>query len=107
MFLTTNHSNPGRTVINKELKNVIEAALKNLPEDYRMTFTLRELAGLGVAETAEVLNITVSNVKVRLNRAKMMLRKEIEKIYSPEDIYEFNLVYCDKIVDRVMKKILR
>jgi len=106
MFLTTSHSNPDRSVVNKELKNVIEAALKNLPEDYRMTFTLRELTGLSVAETAELLNITASNVKVRLNRAKMMLRKEIEKIYSPEDIYEFNLIYCDKIVNEVMKKIL-
>jgi len=106
MFLTTNHNNPDRAVINKELKNVIEVALKNLPEDYRMTFTLRELTGLSVADTAELLCITTSNVKVRLNRAKMMLRKEIEKIYSPEDIFEFNLIYCDKIVNEVMKKIL-
>ena len=106
MFLTTNHSNPGRTVINRELRNVIEAALQDLPEDYRIIFTLRELTGFNVAETAELLNITTSNVKVRLNRAKMQLRKEIEKIYSPEDIYEFNLIYCDKIVDGVMKRIL-
>jgi len=105
MYLTTKHSNPDRSVVNKELKNVIETALKNLPEDYRMTFTLRELTGLNVAQTAELLNITTANVKVRLNRAKMVLRKEIEKIYSPEDIYEFNLIYCDKIVDEVMKKI--
>ena len=106
MFLTTNHNNPDRAVINKELKDVIEAALKNLPEDYRIIFTLRELTGLSVADTAELLSITKSNVKVRLNRAKMMLRKEIEKIYSPEDIFEFNLIYCDKIVNEVMKKIL-
>jgi len=106
MFLTTNNGNPDRSVINKELKNVIEAALKNLPEDYRMTFTLRELTGLSVADTAELLDITASNVKVRLNRAKVMLRTEIEKIYSPEDIYEFNLIYCDKIVNEVMKKII-
>jgi len=105
MFLTTNNSNPGRSVVNKELKNVIEAALKNLPEDYRMTFTLRELTGLSVSDTAELLHITASNVKVRLNRAKVMLRKEIEKVYSPEDIYEFNLIYCDRIVNEVMKKI--
>ncbi len=106
MFLTTSHDNPDSSFINKELKNVIEAALKNIPEDYRITFTLRQLTGLSVADTAELLNITSSNVKVRLNRAKMMLRKEIEKIYSPEDIYEFNLTYCDKIVNAVMKKIL-
>ncbi len=106
MFLTTNNSNPDQTVINKELNNVIEAALNKLPEDYRMTFTLRELTGLNVADTAELLNITTSNVKVRLNRAKMMMRKEIEKIYSSEDIYEFNLIHCDKIVNVVMKKII-
>ena len=105
MFLTTNNIQPDKSVINKELNNVIEASLNKLPDDYRITFTLRELAGLSVAETAELMNITASNVKVRLNRAKMMLRKEIEKIYSSEDIYEFNLIYCDKIVDSIMDKI--
>ncbi|HEY8687840.1 MAG TPA: sigma-70 family RNA polymerase sigma factor [Chitinophagaceae bacterium] len=106
MFLTTNNIQPDKSIINKELNNVIEAALTRLPQDYRMTFTLRELTGLSIAETAALMNITTSNVKVRMNRAKMMLRKEIEKIYSSEDIYEFNLIYCDKIVEAVMKKIL-
>jgi RNA polymerase sigma-70 factor (ECF subfamily) len=105
MFLTANNTNPDASFVNKELKNVIEAALSKLPEDYRMTFTLRELTGLNVAETAELLNINPSNVKVRVNRAKVVLRKEIEKIYAAEDIYEFNLIYCDKIVNAVMKKI--
>jgi hypothetical protein len=40
-----------------------------------------------------------------LNRAKAMLRKEIEKTYTPEDIYEFNLVCCDRIVHGVMQRI--
>ncbi len=87
------------------MNKVIEASLEKLSEDYRMTFALRELTGLSVDETAEIMNTTPSNVKVRLNRAKMMLRKEIEKTYTPEDIYEFNLIYCDKIVDGVMKEI--
>jgi len=34
-----------------------------------------------------------------------MLRKEIEKTYSTEDIYEFNLVCSDRIVNSVMKRI--
>jgi RNA polymerase sigma-70 factor (ECF subfamily) len=42
---------------------------------------------------------------VRLNRAKGMLQKEIKKMYSPEDIFEFNLIYCDTMVNRVMAKI--
>ena len=66
---------------------------------------MRELNGLNIAETAEALNISETNVKARLSRAKTMLRSEIEKMYSPEDIYEFNLVYCDRMVERVMAKI--
>ena len=46
MFLTTNHSNPDGSVINKELKNVIEAALNKLPEDYRMTLSIAENCGI-------------------------------------------------------------
>lgn len=107
MFLTTNHSDTNKSVLTKELSHVIEYAVQKLPEDYKMTFTLRELAGLNVSETAQVMNTTTSNVKVRLNRAKLMLRKEVEKLYSVQDIYEFNLIYCDKIVDAVMKKIFK
>ena len=94
-----------KKIINKELGNVIESGLRNIPEAYRVVFTLRELNGLSVAETAEAANISISNVKVRLNRAKEMLRSEISKMYRPEDIFEFNLIYCDCIVEKVMKHI--
>ena len=53
----------------------------------------------------QALKISKQNVKVRLNRAKRMLRAEIEKMYSPSEIFEFNLVYCDKMVERTMSKI--
>jgi len=92
-------------ITNKELGRVLENAIHEIPEDYRIVFSLRELNGLSVAETAEALDITESNVKVRLNRAKTMLQKEIKKMYSPEEIFEFNLIYCDGMVNRVMSKI--
>jgi RNA polymerase sigma factor (sigma-70 family) len=105
MFSNNDQNDNSKSLINRELNNIVEACLQKLPEDYRITFALRELTGLSVAETAEMMHTTISNVKVRLNRAKAMLRKEIEKTYSPEDIYEFNLIYCDRIVNTVMKKI--
>ena len=46
-----------------------------------------------------------ANVKVRLNRARTMLKKQLAAFYSTEDIFEFNLIYCDKIVDQVMSRI--
>lgn len=98
-------SNTEKIMVNKELGRVLEDALTHIPEDYRIVFTLRELNGLSMMETTEVLQISESNVKVRLNRARKMLRREIEKMYSPEDIFEFNLIYCDGMVQRVMDKI--
>ncbi|HTL81127.1 MAG TPA: sigma-70 family RNA polymerase sigma factor [Bacteroidia bacterium] len=95
----------GHTVMNRELNAVIENALQKVPFDYRMVFSLREMSGLNVQETAEALNISESNVKVRLNRAKAMLRKEVERSYSAQDIFEFNLVYCDAMVNNVMNKL--
>jgi RNA polymerase sigma factor (sigma-70 family) len=105
MDLPNSHNDSARAFLKKELNQVIESSLQKLPEDYRLTFALRELAGLSVNETAELMKTSPINVKVRLNRAKVMLRREIEKLYSVTDIYEFNLVYCDKIVAAVMDKI--
>ncbi len=89
--------------MDRELKHVLENAIEKIP-DYRMVFALREMNGLSTAETAEALDITEANVKVRLNRAKHMLRKMVENMYSPDDLFEFNLVYCDNIVERVIWK---
>ncbi|MBL7931521.1 MAG: sigma-70 family RNA polymerase sigma factor [Bacteroidia bacterium] len=100
-----NPSNTDKNIINKELSHVLEKALESIPDEYRMVFTLRELNGLSTSETGELMSITESNVKVRLNRAKSMLRTFIVSQYSAEDIYEFNLVYCNRIVENVMSRI--
>jgi RNA polymerase sigma factor (sigma-70 family) len=105
MFTGRQHTDTGKVVLNRELGFVIEDALKHVPEEYRLVFSMREISGLNVKETAEALNITEANVKVRLNRAKGMLRKEVEKSYKAEDIFEFNLVYCDAMVNKVMERI--
>jgi RNA polymerase sigma factor (sigma-70 family) len=94
-----------KVVLNRELNHIIENSLAQIPLEYRMVFSLREINGMNVSETAYALETSESNVKVRLNRAKSMLRKEIEKKYNAEEIFEFNLIYCDAMVDRVMNKI--
>ncbi|MHB1104913.1 MAG: sigma-70 family RNA polymerase sigma factor [Lutibacter sp.] len=105
MFTNKQSTDPYKAVINGELNSVIENALLQIPIDYRMVFSLREVNGLNVLETADTLNISEANVKVRLNRAKAVLRKEVEKTYSAEDIFEFNLIYCNAMVNNVMNKI--
>ncbi|MBS1588960.1 MAG: sigma-70 family RNA polymerase sigma factor [Bacteroidetes bacterium] len=104
-MFTQTHNDTHKMVHSRELGHVIESSLIELPEDYRLVFSLREINGLSVSETASLLDISEANVKVRLNRAKSMLRKEIEKSYSPDEIFEFNLSYCNPFTEKLMKKI--
>lgn len=97
--------NANNTVMNDELRSILENAILHLPDTYRTVFTLRQLNGMSVRETAETMELSESNVKVRLNRAKGMLQQEIEKSYSSEEIFEFNLIYCDAMVERVMQAV--
>ncbi|GAB0157893.1 hypothetical protein CHRYSEOSP005_31840 [Chryseobacterium sp. Alg-005] len=105
IFENLHHSETSHEIMNRELNAIIEKSLFNIPQEYRTVFTLREINGLSVQETAEALDISESNVKVRTNRAKNCLRKELEKFYVKEEIFEFNLIYCDQMVARVMSKI--
>lgn len=101
----TSNQDTERIVINKELAKILEESLQHLPITYRSVFLLREIEGFSVAETAELLNISQVNVKVRTNRAKAMLQKQLEKFYSSMELYEFHLSYCDKIVKKVFDQI--
>jgi RNA polymerase sigma-70 factor (ECF subfamily) len=61
----------------KELREALRTAVAELPDIYRQIFTLRDLDGLNVAETATALGINENMVKVRLHRARMMLQKRL------------------------------
>ena len=90
-----------QNMLNRELSTVLEKSLENIPLIYRSVFVLREIEGYSVAETAELTGISSINVKVRLNRAKSLLQKQLEEFYSSGDIYSFNLIHCDNMVNRV------
>ena len=94
-----------QNMLNRELSSVIEKSLESIPVIYRSVCVLREVQGFSVAETAELLGITPVNVKVRLNRAKSLLQKQLEQVYTANEIYSFNLIYCDAIVNRVFDEI--
>ena len=105
MNVKANENQTEQVVSNRELTAVLEKSIQNIPCIYRTVFILREVEGFSVAETAELLDITPTNVKARLNRSKALLQKEIEQFYSRSEVYSFNLVYCDRIVSKVFEKI--
>ncbi|MGN6393975.1 MAG: sigma-70 family RNA polymerase sigma factor [Mucilaginibacter sp.] len=96
---------PLKGLMNKELKGLIEGAVAKLPEKYRMVFVMREIQEMSTTETMEALNIGESNVKIRLSRAKEMLRSELLSYWQPQQLFEFNLVRCDVVVSFVMQAI--
>ena len=69
---------PEQAVMRRELARVMEAAIRRLPEAFRSVFVLREIEGLGVAETAAALAITEQTVRTRLHRAKQRLQAALE-----------------------------
>jgi RNA polymerase sigma-70 factor (ECF subfamily) len=76
--------NPRDLLARRDVQRVLRDAIDELPEHYRLVFTLRDIDGLGVRETAEALDITESNVKVRLMRARLKLRERLTREFGDE-----------------------
>lgn len=65
---------PLEKLLNDELSKMLQEAIISLPKKYRVVVILRDLERFSTAETAQILNIGESNVKVRLHRARLYLR---------------------------------
>lgn len=57
-----------------DLISLVKIAIEQLPEEYKEPFILREYEGLGYAEIAEITGETLSNIKVRIHRAKLKIK---------------------------------
>lgn len=73
---------PEDELLSGEAKKVLDAAIQQLPESLRLVFLLRDVEGLSIKETADALNLTETNVKTRLLRARLALRAQLSAYYS-------------------------
>lgn len=99
------HNDPENRTIMNEHRNILEKAIDQLPEKYRVVFVLREIEGMSHAEVAQSIDVTESNAKVRLHRAKSMLRHRLYRLTEGGEIFTFGNEHCDRLVERVMSKI--
>jgi RNA polymerase sigma-70 factor (ECF subfamily) len=88
------------------MKEILQQAILKLPLKYRTVFILREVEQLSTEETAEYLELSQENVKVRLLRSKTMIRKELMRSAAAEELFDFYLTRCDRIAANVMNRIL-
>jgi RNA polymerase sigma factor (sigma-70 family) len=101
------YNTPLKEMLNSELRTALESSIKALPEKYRTVFIVRVIENMSVAETMECLELTEASVKIRLNRAKIMLRNKLNSYVQHKDIMQFYKPRCDKMVDAVMTRILQ
>ena len=73
---------PEEALLSGEVRAQMDAAVGALPESLRAVFVLRDIEGLSVQETADVLSISVPNVKTRLHRARLMLRESLSEYFK-------------------------
>lgn len=75
---------PDDLATRREARALIDQALAELDDKYRLVFVLRDIEGLSTDETAEALDISSANVKVRLLRARLMLRERLTRWFGDE-----------------------
>lgn len=99
-------NNPEEELILNEKKKSIDDAINDLPTDFKSVFIMRELESMSTKEVSETLNITESNVKIRLKRAKEKLQNHIRHQGDLDQAYIFLGENCDSITEKVMSVIL-
>lgn len=98
---------PERTMAQREIQHVVEAAIDELPEPFRMVFITRVVEGMNVEETADILGLKPETVKTRLFRARAMLRDNVEKKIGPVvmEAFPFAGHRCDRLTEAVLKRL--
>jgi RNA polymerase sigma-70 factor (ECF subfamily) len=72
---------PDETLLSKEAMEIIEKAVNELPEPYRVVFHLRDIEGFSNDEVSEILGLSVPALKSRLHRARLFLRDRLSDYF--------------------------
>lgn len=99
--------NPEESVSSAQIVALLERAVADLPEHFRVVFVLRAVEQLSVRECAECLGIAEETVKTRHFRARAALKEALSEhaeSLAPR-LYDFHLDRCDRVVARVFARL--
>jgi RNA polymerase sigma-70 factor (ECF subfamily) len=98
---------PEKTMAQREIQRVVEHAIDELPDNFRIVFITRVIEGMNVEETAEILGLKPETVKTRLHRARAMLRENVEKKIGPVvmEAFPFAGKRCERLTTAVLKRL--
>lgn len=83
-FIAQWSDDPADLAQRAEVQQLLNEALAELDEKYRLVFLVRDVQGFSTREAAEILDISESNVKVRLLRARLQLRERLTRVLGDE-----------------------
>jgi RNA polymerase sigma-70 factor (ECF subfamily) len=98
---------PERNVAQRQIVQLVEAAIDALPDEFRTVFVARVVEGLSIEETADLLDIVPETVKTRLHRARVMIRKQLDRQIGPVllEAFPFAGRRCDRLVAAVVQRL--
>jgi len=98
---------PEQQTLRCQAASFLDQAVDALPDIYRSVFVLREIETMSTAETAACLDLTEDTVKVRLLRARQVLRKELYTRAGATSSQAFSFMgrRCDRVVQGVFEKL--
>lgn len=100
-------STPEQKVANMELRTALEKAIVSLPVKYRSVIIMRDVEEMTTAEAASALEISEEAVKVRLYRARALVRRALyrQSGQSARELFAFPATRCDRVVMAVLSTI--
>jgi RNA polymerase sigma-70 factor, ECF subfamily len=98
---------PEQSALHSETAELLEAAVLDLPEQYRAVVMLRDIEELSTTETADALEMSEDNVKIRLHRGHAMMREWLLARVgsSGKAAFPFMGERCDRVVHGVMARL--
>jgi RNA polymerase sigma-70 factor, ECF subfamily len=84
MELTSPWEGPEDMALNSELRERLEEGLERLPPNLKTAVVLRDVQGLSNEEAAQALDISVSSLKARLHRGRVLLRRHLQEYLGRE-----------------------
>lgn len=105
--LHTTPASPEGEAGREQVRRVLEQAVDELPEPFRMVFMLRDIEGLSTEETADHLAIRTETAKTRLHRARKLMRIAIEKRLAASfgELFPFGGQRCAGMAERVLMRL--
>lgn len=107
VIMTSKSPDPEQNATGLQLREFLEEAVLSLPEHYRMVVMLRDIEELSTAETAQALELSEDNVKVRLHRGHGMVRSWLfDRIGSgAKEAFPFMGIRCNRVVEGVFDRL--